>query len=106
MRPPVEGRGFTHTRSHRMNWVNRRFGVVAAGSCAALLGATGCVSQQEFSRVSGERDGLSQALAQTRAERDALAAKSANVGVALEGALVQGEDVASTLQAALDHSAR
>jgi chromosome segregation ATPase len=42
-----------------------------ATSCVALLAATGCVSQKQFSQVTSDRDQLSSELSRTRAARDA-----------------------------------
>jgi chromosome segregation ATPase len=42
----------------------------ATASCVAMLLATGCVSKQEFTKVTGERDQVLLDLTQTRSQRD------------------------------------
>jgi chromosome segregation ATPase len=73
-------------------------------SCAALFAATGCVSQKEFSQACHERDQLASALDTTRQDRARISADLSSVSSDRDEARAEIEDLASTLQGALDRS--
>jgi chromosome segregation ATPase len=77
----------------------------AAGlSCVALFAATGCVSQKEFSQACRERDQLATALDTTRQDRARLSTELSTVATDRDQARQAIEDLAATLQGALDRS--
>lgn len=77
----------------------------AAGlTCVALFAATGCVSQKQFSQACRERDQLAAALDITRQDRARLSTELASVSTDRDEARLAIEDLASTLQGALDRS--
>jgi chromosome segregation ATPase len=77
----------------------------AAGlSCIALFAATGCVSQKQFSQACRERDQLAAALDTTRQDRAHLSTELSRVSGDRDEARQEIEDLASTLQGALDRS--
>lgn len=71
--------------------------IAAAASCVALVAATGCVSQKEFSQACRERDQVAAALSTTRADR-------ARITTELDAAEQDTQDLSEMLQAALDRS--
>jgi len=73
-------------------------------SCAALFAATGCVSQKQFSQACHERDQLASALDTTRQDRARISTDLSRITGERDEAQQEIEDLASTLQGALDRS--
>lgn len=85
--------------------------LASALSCAALLAATGCVSQKEFSQACHERDQVASALTTTRADRarlnDQLTATTQELTrttAERDAAWQDSQDLSVVLQAAIDRS--
>jgi DNA repair exonuclease SbcCD ATPase subunit len=82
----------------------RRDALTTAASCVALVAATGCVSQKEFSQACQQRDQVAAALNTTRADRARLTTELTQTWTERDAAQQDSQDLSDMLQAALDRS--
>src|SRR3954447_19855183 len=87
-----------------MKSLNPRAALTAAASCVALVAATGCVSQKEFSQACQQRDQVAAALTTTRADRARLTTELVATEGQRDAAQLDTEDLSTMLQSALDRS--
>ena len=87
-----------------MKSLNPRAALTTAASCVALVAATGCVSQKEFSQACRERDQVAAALTTTRADRARLTNELTQTWSERDAAQQDSQDLSDMLQAALDRS--
>src|SRR4051812_14510006 len=87
-----------------MKSLNPRAALTTAASCVALVAATGCVSQKEFSQACQQRDQVAAALTTPRADRARLTTELVATDGQLDAAQQDTDDLSTMLEAALDRS--